>query len=549
MIWHLAAVWETIAQAIPEQVALINADSKRSWSEFENRSARLAGALKGSGIGPDAKVAVYALNSNEYLEAHFATFKVRGVPVNVNYRYGEEELVYLFDNADAEAVIYHRRFSPQIAAIAPRLPKLRTLIEIDDGLGEGVAGALDCEELIAGHSPLAPQDYSKDDIYMLYTGGTTGMPKGVMYAQPDVTRGLMIGYDLKGEAQPQTKDELVAAVKRRADAGTLPISLAACPLMHGTGLWGGAILALNMGGAAVTITNTHFDADELWRTVERDRVCDMAIVGDAFARPMLDSLRKAQATGKPYDVSSLKQIFSSGVMFSSDTKRGLLEFADMVIIDSVGATEGGMAASVVTRASPPGETAVFKMNATTKVFKEDGTEVKPGSGEIGMIANGGLAPIGYYKDTKKSATLFREIDGHRYSFPGDYAQVAADGTLILLGRGSSCINTGGEKVFPEEVEEILKEHPDVADCLVIGTPDERLGQRVAAVLSAASGRAIDQDALIGFARRKLASYKLPRAIVIAETIERSASGKPDYNWARSLVAQTAQTAKSAENAS
>ncbi|QUD89483.1 acyl-CoA synthetase [Phenylobacterium montanum] len=540
MIWHLAALWELIAGAIPDEVALINGEARRSWRQFETRAASLASGLLAAGLGPDAKVAVYGLNSNEYLEAHFAAFKARAMPVNVNYRYGESELTYLLDNADAEALIFDARYGDKVAAIRSRLPRLRLLVEIDDGTGRNLPGAVAYEALIRANRPLAPIRYHEDDVYMLYTGGTTGMPKGVMYAHRDLAQAMMLGYDFMGEPRPATEHELILSVQRRIRAGTHSAGLAASPLMHGTGLWAGAFAMLNLGGAAVTIRSLHFDATELWRAVEQHRVTDMAIVGDVFARPMVSALREAQAAGRPFDLSSLRTIFSSGVMFSSEAKRGLLEFADVTLIDSMGATEGGMGSSIVNRTNPPGETAVFKMNATTKVFRDDGQEVKPGSGEIGMVANGGVAPIGYYKDPAKSAATFRVIDGHRYSFPGDYAQVAADGSIILLGRGSSCINTGGEKVFPEEVEEALKAHPSVDDCLVVGAKDERLGERVTAVVTAAAGRTVDEAELVAFARERLAGYKLPRQMVVADRIQRGPSGKPDYRWAKGLVEEAAR---------
>jgi fatty-acyl-CoA synthase len=540
MIWHLAALWEGIARAIPDETALVNGGTRRSWRAFDDRAARLATALTEAGLAPDAKIAVFGLNSNEYLEAHFAIFKARAIPVNVNYRYGEAELAYLFDNADAEAVIFDVRYADKVAAVAPRLPKLKLFIEIDDDTGHHLPGALAYEALIAASPPLAQTAYREDDVYMLYTGGTTGMPKGVMYAHRDLAQALMLGYDLIGEPRPAEMDPLIASILRRKAAGKASVGLAASPLMHGTGLWGGAFVALNLGGTAATIRSPHFDAAALWALVERERVTDMAIVGDVFAKPMVAALRDAHAAGRPYDVSSLRTIFSSGVMFTAESKRGLLEFADITIIDSMGATEGGMGAAIVSRAAPPGETAVFAMNPTTKVFRDDGTEVTPGSGEIGMIANGGAAPIGYYKDPAKSAATFRIIDGHRYSFPGDYAQVAADGSIILLGRGSSCINTGGEKVFPEEVEEALKAHPDVDDCLVVGVKDERLGEQVTAVVTPAPGRAIDEAALVAFARERIAGYKLPRRLVVADQIQRGPSGKPDYRWARERVEAAAR---------
>ena len=545
MIWHMAALWETIADAVPDQAALINGETRRSWGDFERRAAALAAGLHAAGVGPDAKVALYSLNCNEYLEAHFAIFKARAVPVNVNYRYGEAELVYLLDNADAEVLIFEAGFGEGVAAIRARLPKLRLLIEIDDGGGQHLAGAVRYESLIAANAPMARAAYDEDDIYMLYTGGTTGMPKGVMYPHRDFAQGMMLGYDLRGEARPTTPAELAAAVQRKHAAGDAPISLVASPLMHGTGLWGGAFVPMSLGGAVVTIRSNHFDADALWRAVERERVSEMAIVGDVFAKPMLASLQAAEAAGRPYDVGCLKSIFSSGVMFTQEVKQGLLGFADMTIIDSMGATEGGMATSIVSRAAPPTATALFQKNASTKVFKDDGTEVEPGSDDIGMVANGGPAPIGYYKDPVKSAATFRVIDGHRYSFPGDYAKIAADGTLILLGRGSACINTGGEKVFPEEVEEALKAHPDVEDCLVVGVADPRFGERVTAVLAAAPGRSADEAGLIEFARRSLAGYKTPKRVVVVDAVRRAPNGKADYRWAKSVAEADAAPVKPA----
>ncbi|HZK98838.1 MAG TPA: AMP-binding protein [Caulobacteraceae bacterium] len=535
MIWHLAALWEAIADAVPGEIALINGAVKRSWADYDRRAARLATALAAAGLGRDAKVAVYGLNSNEFLEAHFAVFKVRGVPINVNYRYSEAELIYLFDNADVEAVVFDAQFGERLGAILPRLPKVRLTIEIDDGSGRHLEAAALYEELIAAHPPMARASYDEDDVYMLYTGGTTGMPKGVMYPHSAISQALMLGYDLRGETRPTTPAALAETVRRRRDAAALPVSLAASPLMHGTGLWGGAFVAHNLGGAAVTIRSARFDADELWRVVERERISDMAIVGDVFARPMLAALRAASAAGRPYDVTSLKMMFSSGVMFTREVKQGLLEFIDMTILDSMGATEGGMATSIVNRATPAALTAVFQKNPTTKVFDADDREIQPGSDETGMVANGGAAPIGYYKDPAKSAATFRVIDGHRYSFPGDFAKVAADGTLILLGRGSSCINTGGEKVYPEEVEEALKAHPDVEDCLVVGVPDDRFGERVTAVLSARSGRAIDTAAVLDLARLGLAGYKVPKAVVLVDEVRRLPNGKADITWAKAVA--------------
>lgn len=534
MIWHFADVFDTIASLVPDQIALINGDTHRSWRDYEDRSARLANALVAAGLKPDAKTAIYAHNSSAYLEAQYASFKARTVPINVNYRYVEHELTYLFDNGDVEAVFFDAKFAPRLAAIRDQLPKLKLFVQIDDGSSEALSGAQDFESLIAANAPLPRLDYSEDDIYMIYTGGTTGMPKGVMYRHGDLSAGIASAL-LGPEVVEPSPDMLVAVVQALKAAGAAPISLPACPLMHGTGMWIGAFFAHFAGGAVATISDEKFDPHAIWAFIERERVNAVAIVGDAFAKPMLAALREAEARGQHYDLTSLKVIGSSGVMFSSEVKRGLLEYIDVEIRDSIGSTEGAMGGSVVSRLLPPVDTAKFAFNPTTKVFNDRDEEVQPGSDEIGMIANGGVVPVGYFKDPEKSAKTFRSIAGVRYSFPGDFAQVTADGTLILLGRGSVCINTGGEKVFPEEVEEALKAHDDIWDALVVGVPDERFGERVVAVLSAKEGASVNEAALLDFARTRLAGYKMPRQLIFVETVQRAANGKADYKWAKEVA--------------
>jgi 3-oxocholest-4-en-26-oate---CoA ligase len=537
MKWHFADLFETVAAIVPDRLALVNGDKRRIWREYEDRAARIATAIVAADLAPNSKVGLYGFNSNEYLEGQFGVFKARAVPVNVNYRYVERELLYLLENADAEAIIFDAQFATRLAEVRDRLPKLRLFIEIDDGSGAHLPGSVGFEAVIAANERLPRQDYEEDDIYMLYTGGTTGMPKGVMYRHGDFTLGL--GAFVLGADAPTTMESLATKIRASEAEGATPISLAACPLMHGTGLWLSAFIAHYLGGTVVTMRTEHFDPHALWRVVARERVTSMAIVGDAFAKPMLLALNQARTDGTPHDLSSLKQIISSGAMLSSEVKRGLLEFADIEILDAMGSTEGSMGLSVVSRALPPGETARFMKNPTTKVFNERDEEVQPGSDEIGLMANGGLAPIGYYKDPEKSARTFRVIAGQRYSFSGDFAKVAADGSLILLGRGSVCINTGGEKVFPEEVEEALKAHDSVWDALVVGVPDVRFGQRVTAVIAARPGCAIDGDALIAFTRQRLAGYKMPRRLIVVDAVRRAANGKADYKWANEKALQDA----------
>ncbi len=535
MIKHFADHWEAVAEIIPDEIAISHAGVGRTWREYESRAARLANALAEIGIGPDSKVAIYSRNSNEYLEAQFAVLKVRGIVINVNYRYLESELTHLFDDADIDAVVFQARFAPMLRAIRSALPRIKTFIEVADGTDDHLQGSADYEALIAATPAMPPITRSEDDLYMFYTGGTTGKPKGVVYRIGDFYTGRCRTFELRGLPRPENRQALASLIGELSAAKALAKALPACPLMHGTGLWLGAVQPHLVGGHVVTVDSPRFDAHALCATIEQERIGEVALVGDAFAKPMVVAAREAQAHGRPYDLSSLKVILSSGVMFSAESKRALLEYCDATIIDAMGATEGAYALSTTSRRSPPTATAQFKLNDTTKVFTEDGREVIPGSGEVGAVASGGVVPLGYFKDPEKSAKTFRAINGHRYSFPGDQALVNEDGTLTLLGRGSTCINSGGEKIFPEEVEEAIKAHPAVRDCLVVGERDERLGERVIAVVSLEGDAPIDIMSIVDEARRRLASYKLPKAVVVATEVLRKANGKPDYSWARQVV--------------
>lgn len=541
--WNVAEYFEVVADAVPDAPALIEGDRCDNWRTYEERSARLAAALDDAGIGHDTKVGLYGYNSKAYVEAQFAIFKVRGVSVNVNYHYTESELIYLLDNSDAEAIVFDARFGSRVAAIREHLPNLKTFIEIDDGSGEHLPYAKRFEDLIESFDPLPRREYSADDIFMFYTGGTTGSPKGVVYRHGDFIQICLAPLAIHGYDIPKDAAELTTIVQNLRRDGLAPRMLPTCPLMHAAAMWGGIFMPHNIGGCAIIFRNEKFDADRIWTLTEKNRATDIMIVGDAFARPMLKALHEAVEAGRPYDLSSLKVIYSSGSMFSREVKSGLLSFADILIRDSMGATEGSMAGIETTRATPPSDTARFMPNPTTKVFLEDGREVTPGSGEMGLVANGGPLPIGYYKDPAKTEATFRMINGKRYGVPGDYAKIDADGALILMGRGSGCINTGGEKVFPEEVENALCAHPSVADCIVVGAPDERFGQRVAAIILPADAAVIDEAELISFARENLAGYKTPRQIVIVDAFQRKANGKQDYNWAKQVIENSSAMAK------
>lgn len=539
MSWHMADIWENIALAIPDKPALVCGDRRYSWAEYEERAARLASVLVAHGLKPGAKLSIYSHNSAEYMETQFAAFKARITPVNINYRYLEAELTHVITNSDSEAVVYQAQFAPRLAAIRDRLPNVKLFLEIDDGSGEHLDGSVSYETAMQAAAPMQPILRSDDDLYMLYTGGTTGMPKGVMYDHKSFASALFgKGFEMREMAAPDSAAEFGAKVRSLHDAGAVSRVIPACPLMHGTGMWVGAMIGHSLGGCVILFDNSHFDPQAVWQLAQDERATDITIVGDVFARPMLAALNEAKNAGTPYDLTSLQMMGSSGVMWSSEVKKGLLEHLDIIIIDSMGASEGSMGSAVTTRATTATDkTASFQMAETTKILSETGEIIQPGSGDIGLICNGGMVPLGYYKDPVKSAETFRTFNGVRYSIPGDFATVEADGSVILLGRGSMSINSGGEKVFPEEVEEVLKAYCGIYDCLVVGVPDERFGEKVCAVVSIAPGEVFDEDVLNEHVRTKIAAYKAPRCYVVVDHVPRAANGKAGYKDAKNIALQ------------
>jgi fatty-acyl-CoA synthase len=533
---HFGALWEAIAEATPDAPAVIQGARRLSWREYEGRAARLARALQEAGLGPHAKVGMYLYNSPEYCETNFAAIKLRAIPINVNYRYLDDELAYLLDNADCEALIFHSSLGDRVARVAPRMPKLKLLVEVDDGPAsdgsQGVPGARRYDDVQRECAPAERVVPQGDELYMFYTGGTTGMPKGVIYPMEGFTEFFLKTYpQMIGLGKLPGPEGLADLARELRAAGRATVSMSGPPLMHGTGCWLGMMVPHMLGGTAVLLEKRGLDANELWNVVHRHRVNLLVVVGDAFAKPMLRALEENPGR---WDASCLRLVVSSGAMFSLEVKQGLIRhLPELAISDVLGSTEGGMGQSLV-RAGAAAETAKFRLNPTTRVFAEDGREVKPGSGEVGLVANGGMVPLGYYKDPEKSARTFREVGGVRYSFPGDMAMVEADGTITLLGRGSNCINTGGEKVFPEEVEEALKGHPAVEDALVFGVPDERFGQRVVGVASLDAGASATPEQIVADARRRLSHYKLPKQLVLVERVPRAPNGKADYPAAKRL---------------
>jgi len=529
-----ASVWEMISDIIPDNDALICGDEVVTWKDYDNKSSKIATALSNAGLKANSKAGLYLNNSNEYLIAQNAIFKIGGVPINVNYRYVAEELIYLLDNSDSEAVFYHACYSDRIKEIANSLPNIKAWIEISDGTESHFPDALNYEQLLDSSSPMDRIYRDPETIYMLYTGGTTGMPKGVMYKQGEFLVVLFSTLKAMGYDVPEDINNLEEQIHSFKKDNTFIRSLIGCPLMHGTGMWLGAFLPLLLGGTAITSRNLGFDADQMWTQVEDTQTSNIVIVGDAFAKPMLDALNNASNQGKPYDLSSVKVIISSGVMWSEEVKNGLLEHHDMQLIDTMGSTEGGMGSSVSTRDNPP-KTAKFSLNPGVIVIADDGEVLKPGTEKIGLIGTSGLVPVGYYKDEKKSAETFKEIDGIRYSFPGDYAKLEEDGTITLLGRGSNCINSAGEKIYPEEVEEAIKRNNEVFDCLVVGVDDSKFGQKVVAVVSLESNKEIDEDNLVSSTRQFIAGYKLPKKVIFVDEVQRAPNGKANYKWAKNVA--------------
>jgi acyl-CoA synthetase (AMP-forming)/AMP-acid ligase II len=524
--WNFADLFEALAERQPDAMAQRHAGITTTWAEFDRRADGVAATLLAAGVAEQDKVAQYLYNGPEYLESCFAAFKAGLATVNTNFRYAADELFYLWDNADVVAVVFHGVFTERIEDLRHRIPRIRTWLWVDDGHGPCPEWAFPYERAAAtatGGHVAGPWGRSGDHLVLLYTGGTTGMPKGVMWRQDDLFGAL----DAANRKRLPPGQDLNAAKARVTKPG--PRNLPAAPLMHGTGLFN-AFSNLMVGGSVVTMTGRHFDPTELLDTVETERINSMSIVGDAFGKPILKAL---DAEPERWDISSLRVIVSSGVIWSAATKAGLLRHNDrLIMVDSLGSSEAiGMASSTVS-SDESAQTASFKISPDTRVVTEDGRDIVWGSGEMGRVAMRGFTPIGYYKDPEKSAATFQVIDGVRYSIPGDFATVDADGTVRLLGRGSQCINTGGEKVYPEEVEEVLKLHPTVNDAAVVGVPDERFGEAITALVEPHAGDTIDEAALISHVKEHLASYKAPKHVITVPTVGRAANGKLDYKGLR-----------------
>lgn len=538
MAFNLAQVHEAVAAANPDRPAITWRGRSLTYAEVTERSRRFANALLERGIGVHREraelaghesgqdqVALYLYNGNEYLEAMLGSFKARAAPFNVNYRYVAEELRYLLDNASARVVVYHAAFAPVLAEVMPELPELQLLVQVaDDSGNELLEGAIDYEELLGASSPERPDVvWSPDDLYILYTGGTTGMPKGVLWRQHDIFIGAMGGRPF---GQKDAFESLEAIVEASRSGGAAMMS--AAPLMHGAAQW--AVFTAFTGGNTVVMPSDtkKMDPADVWRTVEEHKVLTLQIVGDAMGRPLIDELER-----HPYDLSGFLAFVSGGAALNSTLKDRFLEVVPhAVVLDAVGSSETG---AQMGHTSTKGATATgsFQPGPETSVVSADlAAELEPGSPDTGWLAQRGHVPLGYLGDAAKTAATFPVIGGTRFAVPGDRAIWRADGVIELLGRDSVCINSGGEKIFAEEVEQALAHHPAVYDVIVVGRPSEQWGSEVVAVVQVAEGASVTDAELLAEAERHIARYKLPKAFVYRDRLVRSPAGKADYRWAK-----------------
>ncbi len=542
MALNIADLFEHAADAFADRIAVACGDRQVSYRELDQRTSRLAHHLARAGVGHGDRVGLYARNSVEAMETLIACYKIRAITVNINYRYVEAELGYLLADAGLAALVYDMQYGAKVAAVLPGAPGVRGSVVIDDGSGSAQAGpGVPYESALAACQ--AQRDFpprSGDDLYLIYTGGTTGYPKAVMWRHEDIWRTLGGGIDfVTGEPLPDEWEQ-----SRRGSQGTGLVKFCAAPLIHGNAQWA-ALAGLFAGDTIVLLPR--FDAGEVWKAVQRHKVNVLVIIGDAMARPLIEAYQAGD-----YDASSLVAVSSSAALFSPVVKDACLRALPQVVFtDAIGASETGFTglSFVSAGAKQRGGPSVTPGPYTIVIDDQDR---RAGPGQIGRLARGGHIPIGYYKDPAKTAAMFAEVDGERYVVPGDLAKVEADGRITLLGRGNTCVNTGGEKVFPEEVEGALKAHPGVFDALVIGIPDDRLGQRVAALVQPREGVQLDLAEVESVVRERIAGYKVPRAVWLVDHIGRTPSGKADYGWARRFaddmlaVGPTAATAATAE---
>jgi len=530
MEFNLADLFESVVDVVPEQPAIIADGRRLTYAELDGRANRLAHHLTRVGVGPRDRIGLQLANGSEYLEGMLACFKIRAVPVNVNYRYVTSELRYLYEDAGLVGLIFHSRFGPAVIDALAAMPERRTLLEVHDRMPASELGD-DYECTLAASvdgRDFAPR--SADDLYCVYTGGTTGMPKGVLWRHEDIFFAGMGGGDALALGNVIGSPEELATRVMRPGMTALPCP----PFMHSSAHW----LAFTMlfgGGKLVTLPDGHFDPGATWRLVGTEAVNILVVVGDAMARPLLDEL---DVHGARYDISSLVAVGSGGAVLSPATKRRLAEMLPgRIVADAFGSSETGQLGGRAREDDPYGMPRLH-VDECTDVLDDALQPVAWGSGVVGRLARSGHIPLEYLGDADKTATTFVERSGTRWALPGDMALVDADGAITVLGRGSLCINTGGEKVFPDEVEAAVKTCADIEDVVVVGVPDERYGERVVAVVQPRAGCQVDGEALRTLCRERMAGYKVPRQIVVADAITRSPSGKADYRWAKAFALRT-----------
>lgn len=530
MALNIADLIEHSVDTMPDRVAIISGDRKLTYAELEEQSNRLGHYLQSQGVGPGDKVGLYCRNGIEIVVALTAIVKIRAISVNVNYRYVEAELHYLFENSDMAALVHERRYSDKVANVLPSTPNVKTAIVVEDGtdLDYSSYGGVAFADALAQGSPERDfEERSPDDIFLIYTGGTTGFPKGVMWRHEDIYRSLFGGINYVTGEYIEGEWDLA---KQGAEAAPF-IGFPIPPMIHGA-TQAATFMALFQG--RTTVLAPEFNPEEVWELIEKHKINMLFFAGDAIGRPLIDALDTE--VGRARDLSSLWVLASSAALFSQTVKERYLELLpNRVITDAIGASEtgtGGLSTVTKGQMHPGGPT--VKISSTTTVLDEDGNPIEPGSGVRGLIAKSGHIPVGYFKDEKKTAETFKTFNGVRYAIPGDWATVEADGTVTMLGRGSVSINTGGEKVFPEEVESVLKGHPAVFDAVVVGVPDEKWGQHVGAVIAVRDGVPLTFEDLDSHARKEIAGYKVPRSVWIVDTVKRNPAGKADYRWAKEV---------------
>lgn len=540
MTLNLGTINDAIAQAVPTREAIVFRDRRITYFKLQQRTRRLANYLLQNGLGfhtPRSKlnpwqsgqdhVGLYLYNGNEYLEGMIGAFKARVAPFNVNYRYVAEELVYLLNDAKPKALIFHSSLAERVQEIRDQIPFIEIFLQVTDSGHPLIPGAVNYENALAVSDEIEPPvTLSEDDLYILYTGGTTGMPKGVLWRQEDILIAALGGRRTNGEILSTVNQFIERAIPM--DRRSLP----APPFMHGAGHWN-SLQMLNSGGTVVIQNNVQrFSAEDVIHTIQRENVSNLLIVGDAFGRPLADQLAQSQ-----YDLGCLRNIITGGAIMTAKVKEELIEHLPMVnIIDSAGSSETGGQASHVSNAKSGASTGQFTLTENNAVLSEDlKSELEPGHDGLGWWARSGNIPLGYLGDEKKTEATFATVNGTRYSIPGDRVRLLDDGTLELHGRDSVTINSGGEKIFAEEVEQAIKHHPTVFDAVVTGRKSERWGSEVVAIVQMRDNEEPSEDAILSTCEQHIARYKLPKSFLFVDEIFRSPSGKADYKWANKLA--------------